>query len=218
MSFTSDPTVGDAMQTERLLERLAEGDEKALDEILEGHRDYLRRMLAVRIDADLRGRIDPSDLIQETQLVAVRRIDEFLETRPTSFKVWLRNKALDRLSDARRKHIGAQKRSVRREVALPEASSLALANSVQSQQPSDLVRRDELVQLTNRAMQCLSEADHSVLLLRHVEELSNAEAAEVLGISPDAASKRYGRAIVRLRTMLMQEGAISGSQEWPGRQ
>ena len=197
------------MQTEQWLEQLANGDTNALDQILQSHRGYLRRLLEVHMDAEMRGRIDPSDLIQETHIVVSRRIDEFLETRPASFRVWLRGKAMDRLIDARRKHIGADKRSVRREVALSEASSMALANSVLSQQPGDAAQREELIQLTHQAIQQLSEADRAVLVLRHVEDLSNLEAAEVLEISPDAASKRYGRAILRLRTVLVQAGALS---------
>lgn len=209
MSSLSRPSVAEAMDTESLLQRVSEGDTAALDQLLAEHRDYLRRLLQLQMEPELRARVDPSDVIQETQLTASRRIEAFLTTRPTSFKLWLRGTAIDRLIDARRKHIVAHKRSVRREVSLPEASSLALAQSVFVARPSAAIERRELVQRTNQAMEQLSEADRSVLLLRHVEDLSLGEIGEVLEISPDAARKRYGRAILRLRAVLIRSGVLS---------
>jgi RNA polymerase sigma-70 factor, ECF subfamily len=193
-------------QTEQLLQALTNGDEVALNALLDGHRDYLRRLLEWQMGAELRSRIDPSDVIQETHIVVSRRIEEFLDTRPTSFKVWLRGKALERLIEARRKHVVADMRSVRREVALSDASSMALAHAVASPSPSAAVSRAELVQRINQSVGELSEMDREVLLLRHVEQLDNAEAAEVLGVEPKTASKRYGRALLRLRAKLRQTG------------
>lgn len=209
MSSTSPRPVSDRSETEQLLERLSGGDAAALDQVLEDHRDYLRRLLEARMEDELRSRVDPSDVIQETQLVVSRRINDFLDARPTTFKLWLRGKALEKLIDVRRKHVAAAKRSVRREVALPEASSLALAQAIVTQRPSAIVQRRELSQQTNQAIAQLSHADREVLLLRHVEDLTNTEVAEVLSVTPDAASKRYGRAILRLRRKLIETGALS---------
>lgn len=190
-------------EIEGLLNRVSGGDTEALSQILDSQRDYLRRLLNVRMDEELRTRIDPSDVIQETHIVVTRRIKDFLRRRPTSFKLWLRGEAIQQLIDLRRKHVLAAKRPVRQEVSLPEASSLALAHSVLSQRPSTAMRREELIQQTNKAMELLSEDDREVLLLRHIEELTNAEVAEVLDLAPDTASKRYGRAILRLRAKLV---------------
>jgi len=189
--------------TDRLLQQLTGGHPEALEQLLERHRDYLRGLLRLRMDAELRSRIDPSDVIQETQLVVANRIDEFLDNRPTSFKLWLRGKALERLIDARRKHVVVRKRSVRREVSLPDGSSLALARFAGAECPSAYVRQQELIQQTNQAIAQLSAADREILLLRHVECLTNVQVAEVLGVSHNAASKRYGRALKRLRSQLL---------------
>ena len=89
-------------QTERLLELASQGDAQALEQLLSEHRPYLRRLIELRLDDDLHARVDPSDVVQETQIVAVRRIDEFLKRRPTSFRLWLRSKALEKLVEIRR--------------------------------------------------------------------------------------------------------------------
>lgn len=204
MPSESDRTDVETHDTERLLAMLTSGHGQALSELLEGHRDYLRRLLAWQMDDELRRRVDPSDVIQETHLVVSRRIHEFLETRPTSFKVWLRGKALERLVEVHRKHVVAEKRSVRREVALPEASSFALAQAAVLQPASAAIRRREMVQQINHCVEQLSDLDREVLMLRHVENLGNGEAAEVLGVDPKTASKRYGRALVKLRAKLHQ--------------
>lgn len=209
MSCTSSRPNSEPPQTEQLLQQLADGQDEALDQLLEGHRDYLRRLLDVQMDAELRSRVDPSDVIQETQLTVSHRINEFLDARPTSFKLWLRGKALDRLIDARRKHVVARKRSVRREIAMAEASSMALAQAVLAQPPSAAARRHELVQQVNQAVDQLSKSDRTVLLLRHVEELSNSEVAQVLQVTPKAASHRFGRALLKLRAILVRTGAWS---------
>lgn len=197
------------MDTEQLLQQIESGDEKALNRLLEDHRDYLRRILELRMDQGMRQRIDPSDVIQETQLVASCRIDDFLKRRPTTFKLWLRQKALEQLINLRRRHVTAAKRSVYREVRLSNASSMAVAAHLLQRNPSELVRQWELVNQVNQAVSELSEVDREVLLLRHGELLSNPEAAEVLEISNDAASKRYGRAILHLRTKLIETGLLS---------
>ena len=64
----------------------------------------------------------------------------------------------------------------------------------------------ELLDQVRTAMSDLSETDREILLLRHAEELSNAEAAEVMGIEPKAASARYGRAVLRLSAQLRRLG------------
>lgn len=180
----------------------------ALDRALEKHRDYLRRLLKFRMDDALRGRIDPSDVIQETHLEVCRRIDDFVDRSTTSFKLWLRRTALEQLIDHRRRHLVAAKRTAHREVAFSDASSVALATRLFDEQPSEAVQRRELQEQTAIAISVLSEADREILLLRHGEELTNSEAAEVLEISCAAASKRYGRALLRLRARLASSGAL----------
>ena len=114
------PIAADSTQTENLLQRLDAGDRSALDQLLEAQRNYLRRVVDLRLEDELRGRVDPSDIVQETLLMVSQRMEDFLQRRPTSFRIWARRKALERLIDVSREHHAA-KRSVRRQVMLSDA-------------------------------------------------------------------------------------------------
>jgi RNA polymerase sigma-70 factor (ECF subfamily) len=195
----------DSRITTDLLSAVEQGQTPAVDQLLAQHRNYLRRIIDVRLDARLRGRIDPSDVVQETLVVASRRIHDFLDRRPTSFRIWLRRKALEQLFDQRRFH-RRQKRDVAQEISLNDPSSMAIAVALIGDSASRQAMREELLKQVRNAMESLSETDREVLLLRHAEELTNAEAAEVMGIEPKAASARYGRAVLRLSTELRRRG------------
>jgi len=184
-----------------LLTQVSQGDQSALQRLLEEQRPYLRRMLEARMEPVLRQRVDPSDIIQEAMLVASRRIDDFLARRPTTFRLWIRRKTLERLIEARRRHF-AQKRDVNRETPLSSLSSVAVARAVLSGAASGAARRKEALEEIQRAMESMSEADREILVLRNVEQLSNAEIAELLDIQPKTASKRYGRAVLRLSELM----------------
>jgi RNA polymerase sigma-70 factor, ECF subfamily len=191
----------DTSETDRLLTQLEQGDRECLGRLLALHREYVRRVVELRMGDDLRGRVDPSDVVQETQLVVMRRIDDFLQRRPVAFRVWLRRKALEQIVDTRRHHL-ADKRSVRRQFHLSDASSLALAQQLMVSRPSQIARRKETAELLRAAIERMGETDREILLLRHIEELTNNEAAEALEIDPAAARKRHGRAIRRLGQLL----------------
>jgi RNA polymerase sigma-70 factor (ECF subfamily) len=195
----------DTARTETLLSCVDQGDQGAWELLLDEHRAYLRRVIELRMEDALRVRVDPSDIVQETQIVATRRIDDFLQRRPTSFRIWLRRKALERLIEARRRHL-AQKRSVNREVPLSNLSSVAVAQHLNALSATGMLQQRELVGQVSQAMRLLKETDVEVLLLRHGEQLSNHEVAEVLEIDPAAASKRYGRAVRRLCDQLTKLG------------
>src|SRR5262245_11263712 len=114
----------DSAETARLLAQARAGHADAVAGLLDRHRPYLHRVIDLRLDARVRGRVDPSDVVQETQLEATRRLDEYLTRQPMPFRLWLRKLACDNLVEARRRHLGAARRSVERELALPERSSL----------------------------------------------------------------------------------------------
>jgi RNA polymerase sigma-70 factor (ECF subfamily) len=191
--------------TEALLAAAAEGDDTALEKLLARHRPYLRQVVSVQLEPALRARVDASDIVQETLVVASRRMDDFLARRPTSFRIWLRRKAIERLVDARRRHLGL-KRDARRDLSVTDASSLAIAGNLIHHGTDDAAVRRELANQVQEALVRLSDQDQEIMLLRHAEGLTNAEAAEVLEIDPRAASKRYGRAIGRLSSELRKMG------------
>lgn len=196
----------DSSETTRLLEQMMRGDRRAADRLIAAHRTYLRKLIDLRMDDELRVRVDPSDVVQETQLIASQRIDDFLTRRPTSFRIWLRRKAIEQLVDLRRKHIFAEKRSVRREFTLSDHSSMAMARSLLARPPSEQVYKHELAEKVRIAISQMGPTDREILLLRHVEGLDNGEAADVLELDPNVASQRYGRALRRLRETLLQQG------------
>ena len=186
---------------DKLLRRAEGGDRQAGEQLLAMQRDYLRRMLEARMEPALRQRVDPSDIIQETLVEANRRLDDYLKRRPTSFRLWIRRKALEQLVNARRHH-SAQRRAVDRESPLTDASSLAIARALVSGTASAALSRKEQAARVRAAVLQLAECDQELLLLRNVEQLSNAEVAQLLEIDPKTASKRYGRAVLKLAEKL----------------
>src|SRR5580765_6066334 len=117
----------DSDDTSGLLERVRAGDRQALDSLLQRHRSALRAFIDFHLDPRLRKRFDPSDVVQETQLDVLRQIDGFLERRPMPFHIWVRKTAYQRLIRLRRDHVTTGRRSVEREAAWPDRSSLVLA-------------------------------------------------------------------------------------------
>lgn len=188
--------------TGRLLDQAQQGDSEALDMLFANERAYLRRVVELRMDDELRGRIDASDVVQETQLAAARRFPEYAADRRVSFRLWLRQTAIDRLIDLRRHHVLAQKRTVRREARANDHSSRLLARRLLADRPSQIAQRQELTLKIREVVETMDDNDREILLLRHFEELTNAEISELLGIQLDTVRKRYGRAIRRFRDQL----------------
>jgi len=192
-----------------LLDRARGGDPDALNELFARHRDRLRRMVAGRLDDRLRARVDASDVIQEAQLEVLQRLPEYLANRPLPFYLWLRLEVGKHLIYVHRRHLGADKRDVRRDVpigspGMPDPSSTALAAALVAAGPSpsqDAVRAEQADRV-RAALDRLEPGDREVLALRHFEMLSRGETAAVLGITDAAASKRYVRALDRLETAL----------------
>jgi RNA polymerase sigma-70 factor (ECF subfamily) len=201
------PNSGD---TERLLQQAQAGDEQAFQDLFARHRAYLHQVVALRLDPRIRPRLDPSDVVQEAQLDAFRRIGDFLERRPMAFRLWLRKTTYERLLMLQRYHRQAARRSVDREVGLPDGSAFALVQQLLAggSTPSKQLERAETAGRVREVLAQLSETDREILLMRNLEALSNQEAAEVLQLEPVAASQRYGRALLRLRKLLLASGLL----------
>ena len=128
----------------------------------------------------------------------MKRINEFLENRPSSFKVWLRSRAIEQLADEYRRHIAAAKRSVRREQANNDRSSIEIARALVVENQTERLYRKEVAEQVRRLIEELSDIDQEILTLRHVEGLTNIEASEALSLPLETVRKRYGRALRRL--------------------
>ena len=187
------------------LERLRAGDEAALGPLFQHYRPRLRRMVKMRMDPRVAGRVDPSDVLQEAYLDAERRVARYLEKPAVSCFVWLRGITCDRLLKTHRRHLETAQRTALRELQLPEASSVLLAATLSpATSPSRAAARDEIRRRVEQAILGLDAKDREVVLLRHFEELSNAQVAEVLGLTESGASMRHGRALFHLKEILKQ--------------
>src|SRR5262245_33418739 len=196
-------------ETEDLLRRAARGDGAALAALWEQHRKRLRQMVRLRLDRRLEGRVDPSDVLQEAYIDLAERLPEYLRDRACSPYLWLRLVTGQRLMQIHRRHLGTAMRDAGREVslyrgALPQASSVSLAAQLLGRLTTAshaAIRAERQLQL-QAVLNGMDPMDREILALRHFEELSNGEAAEVLGLSKTAANNRYIRALGRLRDLL----------------
>jgi RNA polymerase sigma-70 factor (ECF subfamily) len=204
------PTMSDDPAELELLRRAGAGDARSLRELFTRYSGRLKRMVRLRLDPRVQGRVDASDVVQETYLEVCRRLGDYLREPKLPFFLWLRLTAGQQLALAHRRHLGVQARDAGREVslyrgALPEASSAALAAQLMGKltTPSQAAVKAELRLRIQEALNGMDAIDREVLTLRHFEQLGNAEAALVLGIKETAAANRYVRALERLRGILV---------------
>jgi RNA polymerase sigma-70 factor (ECF subfamily) len=203
------PTIEpDSAETQRLLERAQAGDAEAPQQLLARHRPFLGRLVELRLDPRLRARLDLSDVVQEAQLDACRRLADYLQRRPMPFRLWLCKTAEERLLKVQRQHLEAAGRAVAREVPLPDRSSAALGQQLlaSGSAPGARLDRSEVARRVRQAVARLPEGDREMLLLRNFEGLSNPEIGHLLGLDAAVVSKRHGRALLRLRGLLLESG------------
>jgi RNA polymerase sigma-70 factor (ECF subfamily) len=201
---TSDPG-----SSNELMRRAGAGDPHALAELFDRHRGRLRRMVRLRMDRRLQGRVDPSDVLQDAQLEIFRRAAGYAADPRLPPFLWLRLITGQRLIALHRRHLGARMRSAGQEIALhrgpmPQATSASLAEMLLGRltSPTQAAQRAEVRVLLQEALNGMESLDREVLTLRHFEELSNTEVAQLLGLTKTAASNRYIRALERLREVL----------------
>lgn len=181
--------------TDEELELLHRDGEAALAHLFAASQPRLERILRFRIDPRIRGRVESADVLQETWLTAARRLREYLQQPTVSPFVWLRQLVLQTLVDLHR-HEFRQRRDAGREVHEGNASpladtSLSMADILLAQltSPSGRLVREEEIQQLQQALNALPELDREVLALRHFEQLSNLQTAEVLQLSITAAAR-----------------------------
>src|SRR5215469_4355564 len=211
----------DTRTSEELLAAARCGEEGALAVLVERHRDRLERMVGLRMDRRLQGRVDPADVVQEAYLAVRGKFPQYCADPRLPFFLWLRLEVGQKLADVHRRHLCTRMRDAGQEVslhrgALPQVTSLSLAEHLLGKlsSASHAVMRVELKLHVQAALNSMDPHDREVLILRHFEELSNAEAAQVLGIKPSAAVNRYVRALKRLKDVFQgMPGGIEGIQE-----
>ena len=191
--------------------------QQALGMLFESLRPRLKQIIRFRMDYRLNGRVSDSDVLQETFVRAAKNLDHFLGSPDVPFFVWLRMEVNQKLIEIFRYHFENQKRDPRRETFFGSAqvgsnTSIAIAAHLVGQltTPSRLVEKAEQIALLQKTLDELPELDREIVALRHFEELTNMETAQVLGIDSSAASKRYLRALKRLREIMSASGYIDG--------
>jgi RNA polymerase sigma-70 factor (ECF subfamily) len=207
----------DSRSDHDLLDAARSGDEAALAALVERHRDRLERIVGLRMDRRLQGRVDPADVVQEVYLAVRGKFPQYSANPCVPFFLWLRLEVGQKLVEVHRRHLGARMRDAGQEVslhrgALPQATSMSLAEHLLGKltAPSHAAMRVELTVRVQEALNGMDPNDREVLILRHFEDLSNAEAAQVLGIKPTAAGNRYVRALKRLKDVFQ---AMPGGTE-----
>lgn len=200
-----------AADDERELAELKTGGQQALADSFSHHQKRLRKMVAFRLDPRLWGRVDPADILQESYLQASQRLAGFLRNPAVPVFIWLRLITTQVLADVHRRHLARKKRDARLEVPLHgkrggQGTSISLAahliDDVTS--PSGAAMREEMQAELYEALDGMDPIDREVLALRHFEDLTNGEVAQVLGLQKSAASNRYVRALKRLRLILKE--------------
>jgi RNA polymerase sigma-70 factor (ECF subfamily) len=194
-----------------LLRLASEGNPAARDELFAHYRPRLKRMLRLRMNRLLQGRVDESDIIQDASLDAARHFDEYLADPSLPFYVWLRSIAGRKLVDVHRRHLGARQRDAAQEVslhrgALPAADSASLAAHLLGKltSPSQAAARAETRLRVQDVLNAMDPMDRDILALRHFEQLLNVEVAQILGLPESTASSRYVRALRKLKEELKQ--------------
>jgi RNA polymerase sigma-70 factor, ECF subfamily len=201
-----------------LLCRIRAGDQTALATMFNRHRGRLEKMVRLRLDCRLQGRIDPSDVLQESFIDASRRLPEYAANPVMSLFLWLRFLTSQRLQMLHRQHFGPT-RNAEREVSLysgavPQADSMSLAQQLLGRltTPSQGAIRVEMQLRVQDALNAMEPIDREVLALRHFEELTNKETAAVLGLQQAAASNRYVRALGRLKVIMSTIPGLGGDE------
>ena len=211
-------TESDSVKHQELTNRIALGDREALGELFAIYRPRLWRMVTFRLHPSLHGRIDADDVLQDAWLRAVDRIEHFFDVEGESSFLWFRSVVTQTLLDLHRFHLDAQKRSTAREMSIDggwaagsTSSCLAFHLSDSARSPSSNASRAELSKQLDSVLLGMNEIDREVLALRHFEALNNREVATLLGMTEQAASVRYVRALARLKQIL--ELVIPGAFE-----
>jgi RNA polymerase sigma-70 factor (ECF subfamily) len=197
----------DSSDPERLLRRAQAGDNPALGKVLERYGSYLTLLARLQIDRRLRGKVDSSDLVQETFLEAHRDFAQFRGTTPEEWAAWLRQILATNVANQVRRYLGTRARDVRLERRLAvemEVSSQALDRGLAASEstPSQQAARREQALLLAEALQQMPEAYREVIILRQLQGLSFPEVSRRMGRTLDSVKNLWARALARLSQLL----------------
>lgn len=196
----------ESLKTNELLDKVRDGDSDAVNFLIDRHRDSVHRLVQMRLDQKIKQRIDVSDVVQDVMIEASRRLEDYLANPIMAFHLWLRQIARDRMIDAHRRHRGSARRSVDKEqkLAVPQGqdqSAVDLVMQIKDEQltPVASALQKEMAQRVEQSISQLPDQDAEILIMRHYEQLTNQEVAQLLDLTEPAASMRYLRAVRKLK-------------------
>ncbi|MEL7498069.1 MAG: sigma-70 family RNA polymerase sigma factor [Planctomycetota bacterium] len=204
------PTSGnqESSSDRQLLQLARAGDASALAKIFTKYRGRLKRMIKIRMNPRLQGRLDASDVVQDTLVEAARTLDRFLSEPSLPVYFWLRHLAHEKLIEAHRRHLKTKKRDASRDLSLHGVALNATSEAVAFELISDMsspseamIKKHRKEQLT-QALESMSDLDREVLTLKHFEQMTNREIAELLELPYESVKKRYFRALLKLEKLL----------------
>ncbi len=191
--------------TSRLISLAREGSQHALGELLEAYRPFLLSIAGKEFDSDLKAKVGPSDLVQETFIDAQRDFASFKSDSGTELRIWLHTLLMNNLADLRKRYLHAKKRQVRRERPLTAGGSKELIKALlapDGQSPSRVAVSKEEHARIEAGLAKLRSAYRHVIIMRSQERMSFDEIARVIERSPDAARMLWNRAVLRLKREL----------------
>lgn len=194
-------------QSLQLAAKACQGDDQAARDLFEPFYTLVVDYIELRMDDQLRSQVDADDIWQETLIEATNRLEDYLDRKPMPFRVWMLKTAQKHLGRAREKHLVRQRRDLRRNVPIPDRSSMALAKQlIRFSSPSQAAMKREHNQILADVIARLDANDREILLLRHIQHIDFPDIAELLEISYASARQRHVRALVRLRNACERQG------------
>jgi RNA polymerase sigma-70 factor, ECF subfamily len=178
-----------------LVERAREGSPDALSELVERFSPRLLAVIRLRLGPALRARLESRDVLQETWLKALARLDSFAGAGGATFMAWLAQIAVNEIRDRADYH-GRQRRDAGREEPLGPAVLEGLAARVRSE--TSRVALDADLRRLEAALESLSPEHREVIVLRRLEDRPPHEVAERMERSPDACRMLLARALAAL--------------------
>ncbi len=190
-----------------LTEKIRAGDREALTELFQRNIHTFKRMVRARIDRRIQSRVDVADVLQDAYIDLVSQLANYAKDPKLPVSLWMRRLIIQRLAKTHRTHIGQELRSVSREVHVEQMvvkATQRMAHRFANHPLTPigfLIRRENRDQIDD-GLKRITESDRQIIFARHVHCRSNKETASCLGFTIHAASKRYTRAVKRLRSVI----------------
>lgn len=194
----------------KLITASTQGDSQAKDDLFGQVKDFLQLMADKHLDGNLRHKVAPSDIVQQTFCNAVRNLDNFRGSSAAEFHGWLKVIVVNEVKNARR-DLHAAKRDVSREKAI-ETDRSRIGDwkypTDDTPTPSSHALAEEQVENFYVILNQLSPDYSQVIQLRSIDQLSFKDISDKMGRTENAVSKLWYRAVVSFENLLKESEAF----------